>query len=80
MTTMVLNKNANNNNVMTQIQAIARLLSPSPPTPDTRGAIIMTWIAKTTTMHAAAAAQIMGETTRPLKFVGRTMRGTGITT
>jgi hypothetical protein len=33
-----------------------------------------------TRMHTAAAAQIMGETTRPLKIVGGTARDTGITT
>jgi hypothetical protein len=79
MTTMALNKNIDNNKVMTQIKATARLLSPSPPTPDARGAIITTWIATTTMMHAAAAVQIVGETTRALKIVRGTMRGTGIT-
>jgi hypothetical protein len=79
MMTMVSKKNVNNNNIMTQIQATARLPSLSPPTLDARGAIITTWIAMTTMMHAAAVAQIVGETTRALKIVGRTTRGTGIT-
>jgi hypothetical protein len=77
---MALNKNVDDEDVMTQIQATARLPSPSPPTLDARGAIVMTWIATTTTMHAAAATQIVGETTRALKIVGGTTRGTGITT
>ncbi len=72
MSMMVSNKNVDNNEVMTWIQALAR-------TPNARGAIVTTWIATTTTMHAAAAAQIVGETTRALKIVGGTTRGTGIT-
>jgi hypothetical protein len=78
---MVLNKNVDDDdNIMTWIQATARLPSPSPPTPDARGAIVTTRIATTTTMHTAAAAQIKGETKRALKIVGGTTRGTGITT
>jgi hypothetical protein len=73
MSMMVSNKNVDNNDVMTRIQALAR-------TPNARGAIVTTWIVTTTTMHAAAAAQIVGETTRALKIVGGTTRGTGITT
>ncbi len=80
MTMMASNKNVDNDDVMTWIQATARLPSPSPLTPDKRGAIVTTRIATTTTMHAAAVAQIMGETTRALKIVGETRRGTGITT
>jgi hypothetical protein len=80
MMTMASNKNIDNDNVMTWIQATARPPSPSPPVPDTRGAIVTTWIATTTTMHAAAVAQIMGETTRALQIVGGTTRGTGIRT
>jgi hypothetical protein len=80
MMMMALGKNVNDDNVMTRIQATARPPSPSPPTPEARGAIITTQIATTTTMHAAAAVQIMGETTRVLKIIGRTMRGTCITT
>ncbi len=64
MTTMASNKNFVNNNVMTWIQAMARLPSPSPPTPNARGAIVTTWIATTTMMHAAAVARIVGETIR----------------
>jgi hypothetical protein len=56
MTMMASNENVNNNDVMTRIQATARLPSPSPPMPDARGAIVMTWIATTTTMQAAAVA------------------------
>jgi hypothetical protein len=77
---MVLNKNVNNDDVMTRIQAMARPPSLSPPTPDTRGTIVTTWIATMTMMHAAAAAQIVRETTRALKIVGGTTRGTGIAT
>jgi hypothetical protein len=80
MTTMASNKNINNDDVMIWIQAMARPPSPSPPTPDKRDAIVTTQIATTTTMHTAAVAQIMGETTRALKIVGGTTRGTGITT
>jgi hypothetical protein len=79
MTTTASNKNVDKDDIMTWIQATARLPSPSPPTPDARGAIVTTWIATTTTMHAATAAQIVGETTRALKIVGGTTRGTGIT-
>jgi hypothetical protein len=78
MTMMASNKNIDDDDVMTQIQAMVRLLSPSPPMPDTRVAIITTWIATMPTMHAAAAAQIVGETTRALKILGGTTRGTGI--
>jgi hypothetical protein len=80
MTMMALKKNINDDSIMTWIQATARPPSLSPPTPDARGAIVTTRIATTTTMHAAAAAQIMGETTRVLKIIGGTTRGTGITT
>jgi hypothetical protein len=80
MRMMASNKNVDNNDVMTRIQATARLLSLSCPTPEARGAIITTWIAMTRTMHAAAAARIKGETTRALKIVGGTTRGTSITT
>jgi hypothetical protein len=80
MTMMVSNKNIDDNNVMTWIQAMARPPSLSPPTLDTRGAIVTTRVATTTTMHAAAPAQIVGETTRALKIAGGTTRGTGITT
>ncbi len=77
---MASNKNVDDDDVMTRIQAMARPPSPSPPMPDARGAIITTWIATMTTKHAAVAAQIKGETTKALKIVGETMRGTGITT
>jgi hypothetical protein len=77
MTMMATNKNIDNDDVMTQIQATARPPSLSPPKPDARGAIVTTLIAMTTTMHAAVAAQIKGETTRALKIIGGTMRGTG---
>ncbi len=80
MRKMVSNKNVNNKDVMTQIQATARLPSPSPPILDARGAIVMTRMATATTMHTAVVAQIKGETTRALKIVGGTTRGTGITT
>ncbi len=80
MTMMASNKNVYNDDVMTQIKATARPPSPSPPTPNARGAIVMTWIARTTTIHTIAAAQIVGETTRALKIIGETTRGTGITT
>ncbi len=80
MTMMASNENINNDNVMTWIQATTRLPSPSPPMQDTRGAIVTTQIAMTAMMHAAAVAQIVGETTRALKVVGGTARGTGITT
>jgi hypothetical protein len=80
MTMMGLNKNVVNDNIMTWIQATARPPSPSPPTPDARGTILTTRIGTTTTMHAAAAAQTMGEITRVLKIVGGTTRGTGIRT
>jgi hypothetical protein len=40
--TMALNKKVDNNDVMTRIQAMARLPSLSPPTPDSRGAIVTT--------------------------------------
>jgi hypothetical protein len=56
MMTMALNKNVNNDNVITWIQATARPPSPSPPMPDARGAIVTTWIAMATIMHAATAA------------------------
>jgi hypothetical protein len=72
MMTTVSNKNVKDNNVMTQIQATARLSSPSPPLLDARGAIVTIWIAMMTTMHAAVAVQIVGETTRALKIVGGT--------
>jgi hypothetical protein len=78
MMAMASNENINNNNVMTWIQAMARLPSLSPPMPDARGAIITTWMMTTTTMHTAAVARIMGETTRALKIVGGMTRGTGI--
>ncbi len=74
----VSNKNIDNDNVMTWIQATARLPSPSPPMPDARGTIVTTQIATATTMHAAAAAQIKGEITRALKIIGGTTRGIGI--
>ena len=77
---MALNKKVEDEDIMTRIQAMARPPSPSPPTPDARGAIVTTRIATTTTMHAAAAARIKGETTRAFKIVGGTTRGTGITT
>ncbi len=77
---MVSNEIVNDDDVMTRIQATARPPSPSPPTPDARGAIVTTWIATTTTMHATAAARIVGETTRALKIVRGTTRGAGITT
>ncbi len=77
---MAWNENVTNDDVMTWIQAMARPLSLSPPMPDPRGAIVTTRIAMTTTVHVAAAAQIKGETTRALKIVGGTTRGTGITT
>jgi hypothetical protein len=80
MMTMALNKNVDNEGVMTLIQATARPPSPSPPTPDARGTIVTTRIVTTTTMHAAVAAQIKGETTSASKIVGGTTRGTGITT
>ncbi len=79
MMTMALNKNVNNDNVITWIQATARPPSPSPPMPDARGAIVTTWIAMATIMHAATAAWIMGETTRVLKIIKGTMKVTGIT-
>jgi hypothetical protein len=78
MTTMALNKNVNDDNVMTRIQAAARPPS-SPSMSNARDAVITTWIATKTTMHAAAVAQIVGETTRALKIIGGTVRGTGIT-
>jgi hypothetical protein len=56
MTTMVLNKNVNDDDVMTPIQATARPPAPSPPMPDARGGIVTTQIATKTTIHAAAAA------------------------
>ncbi len=77
---MAMIENVDDDNVMIRIQATARPPSPSPPTPDARGAIVTTRIATTTTIHAAAAARIKGETTRALRIVGRTRRGTGITT
>jgi hypothetical protein len=80
MTMMALNKNADNKDIMTRIQAMARLPTPSPPMPDARGAIVTTWIVTARTMHTAVAARIMGEATRALKIVGGTTRGTGITT
>jgi hypothetical protein len=80
MMMMASNKNVNDDDVMTWIQATARLPSPSPPTPDARGTIITIWIAMTTTIHTAAVAQIMGETTRATKIVGGTTKGTGIMT
>jgi hypothetical protein len=79
MMTMTSNKNIINNAVMTRIQATVRPPSLSPPTPDTRGTIVTTRIATMTTMHAAVAVQIKEETTRALKIVGGTTRGTGIT-
>jgi hypothetical protein len=66
MTTMALNKNIDNGNVMTRIQVMVRLPSLSPPMLDARGIIIMTWIAMTTTIHTTGGAQIVGETTRVL--------------
>jgi hypothetical protein len=67
MTMIASKKNVDNDNVMTWIQVTARLPSPSPPMQDARGAIVATRIAMTTTMmHAAAAEQIKGETTRAL--------------
>ncbi len=55
---LVSNENVDDEDVMTWIQLTARPLSPSPPTPDTRGAIVTTWIMMMTMMHAAVAAQI----------------------
>jgi hypothetical protein len=80
MMTMASNKNVNDDNVMTQIEATTKLPSPSFPMLDTRGAIVTTRIATTTMMHAVAAAQIVGETTRALKIIRGTTRGTGIMT
>ncbi len=77
---MVSNKNIDGNNMITWIKATARPPSPSPPTPDARGTIVTTQIVMTTTMHPAVAAQILAETTRALKIVGGTTRGTGTTT
>ena len=63
---------------MTWIQVMARPPTLSFPMPDARGAIVTTRIVMTTAIHAAAAAQILGETTRALKIVRGTLRGTGI--
>ncbi len=79
MTMMASNKKVDNDDIMTRIQATARPPSLSLPTLDTRGAFVTTWIATMTTIHAAAAAQIKGETTRASKIVEGTTRGTGIT-
>ncbi len=79
MMLMASNKNINDDDIMTRIQATARLPSPFPHMPDARVAIVTTWIATTATMYTAAAVQIVAETMRVSKIIGGTRRGTGIT-
>ncbi len=69
MTTMALNENVVDDDIMTWIQARARQPSPSLTTLDARGAIVTTRIAMTTKMHAAVAVRIVGETIRVLKII-----------